>query len=138
MDGRKKIQTTNIRFNLDDEQHRLAWQLLQDRDKERFSSYSQVVINALIELLKEPETDDMSPELVLREVYLPRICEAVEQTVEKTIERSLPLFLAGYMSCIGSMQSVRTSTVRLPEKTEPAEKEGTSEEDIDFGFLGLD
>ena len=34
----------NIRFDMDNEMHRKAWQLLQDRDKNRFSSYSQTFV----------------------------------------------------------------------------------------------
>ena len=136
--GSKNTQTTNIRFNMDDEQHKLAWQLLQDRDKEKYSSYSQAVITALTELLKEPEEDDMPPEVVLRNVYLPKICKAVEQTVEKTLERSLPIFLAGYMSCVGSMQHVRADVIQIPNDAVVANDNEKSEEEIDFGFLGLD
>ena len=137
--GKKgSVQTTNIRFNLEDERQRYAWQLLQDRDKEQYSSYSQAVISALIELLKEPETDYQSPEMILNEVYIPQICRTVEETVERAIEKMLPAFLAGYMSCMGSIGHVKDNALRLPRSIETKEEPDPADTDIDFSFLGLE
>lgn len=131
-----KVQTTNIRFNLEDERHRQAWELLQGRDKKQYSSYSQAVITAIIELLKEPEAKEMPPELIFKERILPELSVAVEKAVEKTIERMLPSFLAGFMACAGSMNLVKPEPLQLDsEKSEEDEETDTG---IDFDFLGLD
>ena len=131
-----KVQTTNIRFNLEDERHRCAWELLQGRDKKQYSSYSQAVITAIIELLKEPEAKEMPPELIFKERILPELSVAVEKTVEKTIERMLPSFLAGFMACMGSMNRIMPEPLQLdPGK---AEEEEAADTGIDFEFLGLD
>ena len=131
-----KVQTTNIRFNLEDERHRCAWELLQGRDKKQYSSYSQAVITAIIELLKEPEAKEMPPELIFKEQILPELSAAVERTVEETIERMLPSFLAGFMACMGSMNRVVPEPLQLdPGKDEEDEAADTG---IDFEFLGLD
>ena len=130
-----KVQTTNIRFNLEDERHRHAWELLQKRDKKQYSSYSQAVIAAIIELLKEPEAGEMPPELIFKERILPELSAAVEQTVEKTIERMLPSFLAGFMACMGSMNQVIPEPLQLDHRK--AEEEEESDPGIDFDFLGL-
>ena len=91
------IRKANIRFDMSNEMHRKAWQLLQDRDKNRFSSQSQTVIQALIELLSEE--NNASVKNTERSITLSDISETVERAAGKAIERSLPSFLAGYMAC---------------------------------------
>ena len=43
------IRNTNLRFNLDKEQQRRAWEYLQTMDRQDFKSYSQVISLALID-----------------------------------------------------------------------------------------
>lgn len=75
------IQTANIRFDMDNEMHRKAWQLLQDRDKNKFSSYSQTVIQALIELLSEETCGSITK--AESRISLSDISETVERAAEK-------------------------------------------------------
>ena len=42
------IRNTNLRFNLDKEQQRRAWEYLQTMDRQDFKSYSQVISLALV------------------------------------------------------------------------------------------
>ena len=37
------IRNTNLRFNLDKDQQRKAWEYLQTMDRQNFKSYSQVI-----------------------------------------------------------------------------------------------
>ena len=126
----------NIRFDMDNEMHRKAWQLLQDRDKNRFSSYSQTVIQALIKLLSE-ETNDIaagssSPE------FLSEISETVERAAEKAIERTLPSFLAGYMACAAGFSPLVNEVRQISANTSAAEEnDENAADDIDFDFLGI-
>ena len=131
-----KTRTTNIRFDMDNEMHRKAWQLLQDRDKNRFSSYSQTVIQALIELLSEETCGSVRN--AERSISLSDISETVERAVEKAIERTLPSFLAGYMACAAgfnpegyAFRQIAADTTAIEENDEDAA------DDIDFDFLGL-
>ena len=43
------IRNTNLRFNLDKEQQRRAWEYLQTMDRQDFKSYSQVISLALVD-----------------------------------------------------------------------------------------
>ena len=45
------IRNTNLRFNLDKEQQRRAWEYLQTMDRQDFKSYSQVISLALVDIL---------------------------------------------------------------------------------------
>ena len=130
------IQTANIRFDMDNEMHRKAWQLLQDRDKNRFSSYSQTVIQALIELLSEETCGSITK--AESRISLSDISETVECAAEKAIKRTLPSFLAGYMACAAGFTpegyafgQITADTTAIEEKDEDAA------DDIDFDFLGL-
>lgn len=126
----------NIRFDMDNEMHRKAWQLLQDRDKNRFSSYSQTVIQALIRLLSE-ETTDISVGSTTPE-FLSEISETVERAAEKAIERTLPSFLAGYMACAAGFSPLVNEVRQIPANTSAAdENDENAADDIDFDFLGL-
>ena len=130
------IRKANIRFDMDNEMHRKAWQLLQDRDKNRFSSYSQTVIQALIRLLSEETTDiaagSNNPE------FLSEISKTVERAAEKAIERTLPSFLAGYMACAAGFNPLANEARPIPANTSAVEENNEdAADDIDFDFLGL-
>ena len=130
------IKKANIRFDMDNEMHRKAWQLLQDRDKNRFSSYSQTVIQALIELLSEETTDiavsSKNPD------FLSEISETVERAAEKAIECTLPSFLAGYMACAAGFSPLGNDVRQIPANTSTVEEnDEDAADDIDFDFLGL-
>lgn len=45
------LRSTNLRFNLDKETHRKAWDYLQSMDKQQFKSYSNVIAVLLPEEL---------------------------------------------------------------------------------------
>ena len=126
----------NIRFDMDNEMHRKAWQLLQDRDKNRFSSYSQTVVRALIEMLSE-EAADKSVGFNDTD-FLYEISETVERAAEKSIERTLPSFLAGYMACAAGFSPLDNDVRQITTSTSAVEDDNEdAADDIDFGFLGL-
>ncbi len=126
----------NIRFDMDNEMHRKAWLLLQERDKNRFSSYSQTVIQALIELLSE-ETREIAVSSNNPE-FLSEISETVERAAEKAIERTLPSFLAGYMACAAGFSPPGSEVRQITANSSAAnENDEDAADDIDFDFLGL-
>ena len=130
------IKTTNIRFDMDNEMHRKALQLLQDRDKNRFSSYSQTVIQALIEMLSEETSEAVRNNE--SSITLSDISETVERAAEKAIERMLPSFLAGYMACAAGFIPEGYAVRQTPSNTSAIEEnDEDASDDIDFDFLGL-
>lgn len=131
------IQTANIRFDMDNEMHRKAWQLLQDRDKNKFSSYSQTVIQALIELLSEETCGSITK--AESRISLSDISETVECAAEKAIKCTLPSFLAGYMACAAGFIPAEHEVRQNAANSSVAEENDEDVADnIDFGFLGLD
>ena len=51
------IRNTNLRFNLDKDQQRRAWEYLQTMDRQNFKSYSQVISLALVDYFAAPEKE---------------------------------------------------------------------------------
>ena len=63
----KRIVSTNIRFNLEKEMDRTAWEHLQQRDKREYRSYSKAVIAAVNDYFERRGRLDADPYLETRE-----------------------------------------------------------------------
>ena len=88
------IRNTNLRFNLDKEQQRRAWEYLQTMDRQDFKSYSQVISLALVDYFDRYYRTRADPYLETREreeLFVKQIVDAVEYS----LKQSLPLFLSG-------------------------------------------
>ena len=88
------IRNTNLRFNLNKEQQRRAWEYLQTMDRQDFKSYSQVISLALVDYFDRYYRTQTDPYLETREreeLFVKQIVDAVEHS----LKQSLPLFLSG-------------------------------------------
>ena len=52
------IKNINIRFNLDKEEHRKAWDYMQTMDKSVEKTYSKVIIKSLIRYFENADTEN--------------------------------------------------------------------------------
>ena len=68
------IRNTNLRFNLDKDQQRRAWEYLQTMDRQNFKSYSQVISLALVDYFDRYYRTQADPYLETRE----RVTDGVE------------------------------------------------------------
>ena len=103
------IRNTNLRFNLDKEQQRRAWEYLQTMDRQDFKSYSQVISLALVDYFDRYYRTQSDPYLETREreeLFVKQIVGAVENS----LKQSLPLFLSGLTA--GMVQ--REPQIRAP------------------------
>ena len=122
------IRSTNLRFNLEKDLQRKAWEYLQAMDKQEFKSYSHVISLALVDYFDRYYRTQADPYLETREreeLFVKQIVEAVEHS----LKQSLPIFLSGLTA--GMAQRVPQSRVSLTphEESEP-------EADVDWDFLG--
>ena len=88
------IRNTNLRFNLDKEQQRRAWEYLQTMDRQNFKSCSQVISLALVDYFDRYYRTQDDPYLETREreeLFVKQIVDAVENS----LKQALPLFLSG-------------------------------------------
>ena len=75
-----QIVSTNIRFNLEKESDRTAWEYLQQRDKRQHRSYSRAVIAAVNDYFERRGRLASDPYLETREkedVFLLRVLETI-------------------------------------------------------------
>ena len=80
------IRNTNLRFNLDKDQQRKAWEYLQTMDRQNFKSYSQVISLALVDYFDRYYRTQADPYLETREreeLFVKQIVEAVEHRMEE-------------------------------------------------------
>ena len=80
-----QIVSTNIRFNLEKEADRTAWEHLQQRDKKQYRSYSRAVITAVNDYFERRGRLDADPYLETREkedAFLLRVLETIRAGVD--------------------------------------------------------
>ena len=93
----QNVKSTNLRFNLDKDIQRKAWDYLQSMDKQKFKSYSHVIALSLVEYFDGYYRTQDAPYLETRE----REERFVTQIVE-TVEKSLLYIHAGFSGWIYS------------------------------------
>ena len=120
----ENIRSTNLRFNLEKDTQKRAWQYLQTMDKQQFKSYSNVIAVALVEYFDRyyRSQDDPYFETSEREE---RFVNQIISSVESAMERTLPVFLAGCMAGLSQASHNTTSVVQQEPDAE-----------LDWDFLG--
>ena len=103
----ENIRSTNLRFNLEKDTQKRAWQYLQNMDKQQFKSYSNVIAVALVDYFEE------------------RFVNQIISSVESAMEKTLPVFLAG---CMVGMSQVPVGAVSVTQQE--------LDEEVDWDFLG--
>ena len=129
---RNNIRSTNLRFNLDKDLQRKAWQYLQTMDKDTFKSYSNAIALSVCDYFERyyHRKDDPYFETRQREE---QFVEQIVGAVEKVMEKTFPLFLVGLMSGIGQTEA----HIPTPSAVSTALSDNqNSDEDVDWDFLG--
>ena len=122
------IRNTNLRFNLDKEQQRRAWEYLQTMDRQDFKSYSQVISLALVDYFDHYYRTQADPYLETREreeLFVEQIVDAVENS----LKQALPLFLSGRTAGMAQREPQIRASFPIPENSQP-------DSDVDWDFLG--
>ena len=120
----ENIRSTNLRFNLEKDTQKRAWQYLQTMDKQQFKSYSNVIAVALVEYFDRYYRSQDDPYFETRERE-ERFVNQIISSVESAMERTLPLFLAGCMAGLSQASHNTTSVVQQEPDAE-----------LDWDFLG--
>ena len=120
----ENIRSTNLRFNLEKDTQKRAWQYLQTMDKQQFKSYSNVIAVALVEYFDRYYRSQDDPNFETRERE-ERFVNQIISSVESAMERTLPVFLAGCMAGLSQASHNTTSVVQQEPDAE-----------LDWDFLG--
>ena len=107
----ENIRSTNLRFNLEKDTQKRAWQYLQTMDKQQFKSYSNVIAVALVEYFDSYYRSQDDPYFETRERE-ERFVNQIISSVESAMERTLPVFLAGCMAGLSQASHNSTSVVQ--------------------------
>ena len=130
------VHSTNLRFNMEKETQRRAWEYLQGMDRRQFKSYSQVISAALVEYFERHNRMKDDPFLETRERE-ERFIDQIVTAVESALTKALPVFLAGCAAGLSRsmLPSSEVASPVSPEVKEEANQTETSEADIDWDFL---
>ena len=82
----RKIINTNIRFNLDNEAGRKAWEHLRNMDRKKYKSYTKAVVIALNDYFDRQErlADDAYLETREKEdAFLKRVLDTVKRGIQE-------------------------------------------------------
>lgn len=120
----ENIRSTNLRFNLEKDTQKRAWQYLQTMDKQQFKSYSNVIAVALVEYFDRYYRSQDDPYFETRERE-ERFVNQIISSVESAMERTLPVFLAG---CMAGLSQASPNTTSVVQQEPDAE--------LDWDFLG--
>jgi len=95
----QNIVSTNIRFNLKNEEDRRAWEHLQRLDRKRYKSYSRTVVAAVNDFFDRQDRLADDPYLETREKedsFLERVTDTIRQGLQSAAPVSgLLQFLSG-------------------------------------------
>lgn len=122
------IRSTNLRFNLEKEPQRRAWEYLQGMNKAEFKSYSHAVALALVDYYDRYYKSQDDPYLETRERE-ERFVTQIVTGVEVAMEKALPVFLAGCLTGLSATAPVAAA----PLPSVPAKN---TDADVDWDFLG--
>ena len=120
----ENIRSTNLRFNLEKDNQKRAWQYLQTMDKQQFKSYSNVIAVALVEYFDRYYRSQDDPYFETRERE-ERFVNQIMSSVESALERTLRVFQAGCMAGLSQASHTTTSVVQQEPDAE-----------LDWDFLG--
>ena len=119
------IRSSNIRFHLDSELQRRAWEYLRTTARSRHMSYGALISEAVTDYAARQEKSRDDPYFESREKEDRFIGQIIEE-VRLALEKSLPVFLAGYRA--GMTGTPAPVITEAPEQTDDA--------DIDWSFAG--
>ena len=124
----RQIVSTNIRFNLEKEADRSAWEYLQQRDKQQHHSYSRAVITAVNDYFERRGRLNADPYLETREkedAFLLRVLE----TIRAGLNQGTPVNAADTL--LRLLQGTQPQPIQVEEVSQEDQQEA-DEAALDF------
>ena len=109
----RKVINTNIRFNLENEADRKAWERLRNMDRRKYKSYTKAVVAALNDYFDRQERLDADAYLETREkedAFLKRILDTIEQGLKASSANNA----AGNLLQLLAVSTPNETTVQEP------------------------
>ena len=123
----------NVRFNLDKEKHRQAWEALQQLRQEKGWSYSESFSEALVAFMDNKIRDRRTEEEIGRSY-----AEKIIATTEQMMKLALPAFFTGLAVqggtvALAQMPSAESEAKPSEEKSKP---DTIPDDEIPWDYLG--
>ena len=118
----RKIINTNIRFNLENEADRKAWEHLRSMDRRKYKSYTKAVVAALNGYFDRQEqlaTDSYLETREKEDAFLKRILDTIEQGLKASSANS------------GMANLLQLLAVSTPKETTVQEPNAADDTDMD-------
>ena len=125
----KRIVSTNVRFNLEKEPDRMAWEYLQRRDKRQYRSYSRAVVAAVNDYFERRGRLAADPYLETREkedAFLQRVLE----TIRDGMTHAVPTNAAGTL-----LQLIQGVHPQVETDVEVSQQDQQETEDMALDFV---
>jgi len=123
----------NVRFNLDKEKHRQAWEALQQLRQEKGWSYSESFSEALVAFMDNKIRDGRTEEEIGRSY-----AEKIIATTEQMMKLTLPAFFSGLAMQGGTAASAKIPSAESEAKPseEKNEPDTIPDDEIPWDYLG--
>ena len=115
----RQIVSTNIRFNLEKEADRTAWEHLQQRDKREYRSYSKAVITAVNDYFERRGRLASDPYLETREkedAFLLRVLETIRAGFDHAVPASPAAALLNLLQNISPQSTSTENTSQMDQQ----------------------
>ncbi len=126
----RKIINTNVRFNLENDADRQAWEYLQGMDRKKYKSYSRAVVIALNEYFSRQEQLIADPYLETREKE-DRFLQKIIDTIKAELKECSSL---GIISSIVHLLNAEQPKTELADTTDNNDKYADTALDFADGF----
>ena len=110
----RRIFTTTLRLNLDNEEDRRAWEYLQNRDRKQYRSYSSALVAAVNDHFFRQERLAADPFLETRERQ-DAFLQEVKNTIRETMQTS--------GTSLGNLAALIQNVQPAPQHTEVMSEE---------------
>ena len=114
-----EIREVHLRLHMNRDDHRRAWDILKEMDRNKYESYADFVANAVILLKGSDNMSEAASRQLEQNKIVVEYAEHIASVVEEILARTIPSFLAG-CSALGTIMlilplpfSVLTSVVVL-------------------------
>ena len=118
----RKIINTNIRFNLENEADRKAWEHLRSMDRRKYKSYTKAVVAALNDYFDRQDrlaTDSYLETREKEDAFLKRILDTIEQGLK----------VSSANNAVGNL--LQLLAVNTPKETTVQEPNAADDVDMD-------
>jgi len=123
----------NVRFNLDKEKHRQAWEALRQLRQEKGWSYSESFSEALVAFMASDNARERTEEEIARDC-----AERIISMAEQMMKLVLPAFLSG-LTVQGGTAALARAPTPGDESEAPAKDAATDtipDDEIPWDYLG--